>query len=161
TLHRDQPLDFIGVRNTDTQGNTIGEHCFVGLFTNAATSTPLARLPFARGRVAKVLGIAGVRQEGFRAEKFLEILQSLPRSQTLVADGPLARVYLIAQAARYPLDLESDIQKPLLGVLDGWHDRFSLLIDGVDDVPARNALRKLLPTLPVNFVAATAPEVAF
>jgi glutamate dehydrogenase len=234
TLHRDQPLDFIGVRDTDTQGNTIGEHCFVGLFTRAATSTPLARLPFARGRVAKVLGIAGVRQEGFRAEKFLEILESLPRtevleadpewlaqvcsavvslykqprakvfarrdvyarhlnvlvylprerysaavvaalaqalkdssgasdvrSQTLVADGPLARVYLIAQAARYPLDLETDIQKPLLSVLDGWHDRFTALTDGVEDVPTRNALRKLLATLPVNYVAATAPEVAF
>ncbi|HAV36731.1 MAG TPA: glutamate dehydrogenase, partial [Massilia sp.] len=43
TLHRDQPLDFIGVRNTDAQGNILGEHCFVGLFTRAATSTPLAR----------------------------------------------------------------------------------------------------------------------
>ena len=234
TLHRDQPLDFIGVRASDAQGNTIGEHCFVGLFTRAATATPLARLPFARGRVAKVLGIAGVRQEGFRAEKFLEILESLPRTealeadpdwlaqvcssvvslykqprakvfarrdvyhrhlnvlvylprerysaavvtalaqalkdssgavdvrtQTLVADGPLARVYLIAQAARYPLDLETDIQQPLLAVLDGWHDRFSALVDGVDDTDTRNALRKLLPTLPVNFVAATAPEVAF
>ncbi|KQY16923.1 glutamate dehydrogenase [Massilia sp. Root133] len=234
TLHRDQPLDFIGVRDTDTQGNTIGEHCFVGLFTRAATSTPLARLPFARGRVAKVLSIAGVRQEGFRAEKFLEILESLPRTealeadpdwlaqvcssvvslykqprakvfarrdvyqrhlnvlvylprerysaavvaalaqalkessgavdvrtQTLVADGPLARVYLIAQAARYPLDLESDIQKPLLSVLDGWHDRYTALTDTVEDVPTRNALRKILPTLPVNYVAATAPEIAF
>ncbi len=234
TLHRDQPLDFIGVRNTDTQGNTIGEHCFVGLFTRAATSTPLARLPFARGRVAKVLGIAGVRQEGFRAEKFIEILESLPRtealeadpewlaqvcsavvslykqprakvfarrdvyarhlnvlvylprerysaavvaalaqalkessgaidvrSQTLVADGPLARVYLIAQAARNPLDLETDIQKPLLSVLDGWHDRYTALTEGVEDVPTRNTLRKMLPTLPVNYVAVTAPEVAF
>ncbi|MDN4054172.1 NAD-glutamate dehydrogenase [Massilia sp. YIM B02763] len=234
TLHRDQPLDFIGVRATDAQGNTVGEHCFVGLFTRAATSTPLARLPFARGRVAKVLGIAGVRQEGFRAEKFIEILESLPRTealeadpewlaqvcsavvslykqprakvfarrdvyarhlnvlvylprerysaaivaamaqalkdssgasdvrtQTLVADGPLARVYLIAQAARNPLDLEADIQKPLLSVLDGWHDRYTALTDAVADVPTRNALRKLLPTLPVNYVAATAPEVAF
>ncbi len=234
TLHRDQPLDFIGVRATDAQGNTIGEHCFIGLFTRAATSTPLARLPFARGRVAKVLGIAGVRQEGFRAEKFLEILESLPRTealeadpewlaqvcsavvslykqprakvfarrdvyarhlnvlvylprerysaavvaalaqalkdssgasdvrtQTLVADGPLARVYLIAQAARNPLDLETDIQQPLLSVLDGWHDRYTTLTDGVEDVPTRNALRKLLPTLPVSYVAATAPEVAF
>jgi glutamate dehydrogenase len=34
-------------------GQHLGEHCFVGLFTRAATSTPLARLPFARGRVAK------------------------------------------------------------------------------------------------------------
>jgi len=234
TLHRDQPLDFIGVRDTDTQGNTIGEHCFVGLFTRAATSTPLARLPFARGRVAKVLGIAGVRQEGFRAEKFIEILESLPRTealeadpewlaqvcsavvslykqprakvfarrdvyarhlnvlvylprerysgavvaslaqalkdssgasdvrtQTLVADGPLARVYLIAQAARNPLDLATDIQQPLLGVLDGWHDRYTRLTEDIEDAVTRNAMRKLLPTLPVNYVAATAPEVAF
>jgi glutamate dehydrogenase len=234
TLHRDQPLDFIGVRATDAQGNTVGEHCFVGLFTRAAVLTRLARLPFARGRVAKVLAIAGVRQEGFRAEKFLEILESLPRtealeadpqwlaevcsavvslykqprakvfarrdvygrhlnvlvylprerysgavvaalaqalkdssgasdvrSQTLVADGPLARVYLIAQAARYPLDLAADIQKPLLSVLDGWHDRFSGLTDAVDDIPTRNALRKLLPALPVHYVVGTVPEVAF
>lgn len=234
TLHRDQPLDFIGVRDTDAQGNILGEHCFVGLFTRAATATPLARLPFARGRVAKVLSLAGVRQEGFRAEKFLEILESLPRTealeadpewlsqvcssvvslykqprakvfarrdvyarhlnvliylprerysasvasalahalkessgatdvrtQTLVADGPLARVYLIAHAARYPLDLETDIQQPLLSVLDGWHDKFAALTDNVFDMPIRSSLRKLCATLPVNYVTATAPDVAF
>ena len=234
TLHRDQPLDFVGVRETDAQGNVLGEHCFVGLFTRAATATALARLPFARGRVAKVLSLAGVRQEGFRAEKFLEILESLPRtealeadpewlsqvcssvvslykqprakvfarrdvyarhlnvlvymprerysasvaaalahalkessgaidvrSQTLVADGPLARVYLIAHAARYPLDLETDIQRPLLSVLDGWHDKFAALTDNVLDVPTRGNLRKVCSTLPVNYVTATAPEVAF
>jgi glutamate dehydrogenase len=234
TLHRDQPLDFIGVRNTDAQGNILGEHCFVGLFTRAATATPLARLPFARGRVAKVLSLAGVRQEGFRAEKFLEILESLPRtealeadpewlsqvcssvvslykqprakvfarrdvyarhlnvlvylprerysasvaaalahalkessgatdvrSQTLVADGPLARVYLIAHAARYPLDLETEIQQPLLSVLDGWHDKFAALTDNVFEMGTRGTLRKLCATLPVNYVSATPPDVAF
>ena len=234
TLHRDQPLDFIGVRDTDANGAILGEHCFVGLFTRAATSTPLARLPYARGRVAKVLSLAGVRQEGFRAEKFLEILESLPRTeaiegdpewlaqvcssvvslykqprarvfarrdvyarhlnvlvylprerysaavaaalasalkdssgavdvrvQTLVADGPLARVYLIAEAARNPLDLEMDIQRPLLSVLDGWHDTFAALTDGLDDLALRSSLRKLGATLPVNYVASTAPAVAF
>jgi glutamate dehydrogenase len=234
TLHRDQPLDFIGVRRTDAQGNILGEHCFVGLFTRAATATTLARLPFARGRVAKVLSLAGVRQEGFRAEKFLEILESLPRtealeadpewlaqvcssvvslykqprakvfarrdvyarhlnvlvylprerysaavaaslaqalkessgatdvgSQTLVADGPLARVYLIAHAARYPLDLETDIQRPLLAILDGWHDRFAALASGEEDPQLRGRLRRLANVLPVNYVNATAPGVAF
>jgi glutamate dehydrogenase len=234
TLHRDQPLDFIGVRQTDAQGNVTGEHCFVGLFTRAATATALARLPFARGRVAQVLSIAGVRQEGFRAEKFLEILESLPRteameanpewlaqvcssvvslykqprakvfarrdvygrhlnvlvymprerysasvaaalasalrdssgatevrSQTLVADGPLARVYLIAHAARNPLDLETDIQQPLLSVLDGWHDQFAALADEVVDLGVRNSLRKMCSTLPVSYVSATSPAVAF
>ena len=234
TLHRDQPLDFIGVRNTDLQQNILGEHCFVGLFTRAASATLLARLPYARGRVARVLALAGVRQEGFRAEKFVEILESLPRtealeadpewlaavcssvvslykqprarvfarrdvyarhlnvlvylprerysaslaaslaaalkhssgarevrSQTLVADGPLARVYLIADAARNPLDLASDIERPLLSVLDGWHDTFGALTDSIADVRQRSSLRKLCAALPVNYVAATAPAVAF
>ena len=234
TLHRDAPLDFIGVRDLDAQGKILGEHCFIGLFTRAATSTPLARLPFARGRVAKVLSIAGVRQEGFRAEKFVEILESLPRTealeadpewlaqvcssvvslykqprpkvfarrdvyarhlnvlvylprerysaavasslaqalkdssgahdvrvQTLVADGPLARVYLIAHAARYPLDLETDIQQPLLAVLDGWHDRFAVATNTIEDAGLRSSLRKLGANLPVSFVTNTAPETAF
>ncbi len=234
TLHRDQSLDFIGVRHTDGKGAILGEHCFVGLFTRAANLTPLARLPFARGRIAQVLKIAGVRETGFRAEKFIEILESLPRtealeaepewlaevcgavvslykqprakvfarrdvyarhlnvlvylprerysasvahalaralqdssgathvsSQTLVSDGPLARLYLIAHAARYPLDLESDIQRPLLTVLDGWHDQFSELADKVGEETLRNSLRKLCSTLPVDYVAATPPAVAF
>ena len=234
TLHRDQQLDFIGIRHTDAQGALLGEYCFVGLFTRAGTSTPLSRLPFARGRVARVLSIAGVRQEGFRAEKFVEILESLPRtealeaepewlaevcgavvslykqprakvfarrdvyarhlnvlvylprerysasvasalakalqasaganhvsSQTLVADGPLARVYLIAHGARYPLDLETDIQQPLLAVMDGWHDKFSVLADAVDDVPLRATLRKMCATLPTDYVATTTPSAAF
>ncbi len=234
TLHRDQALDFIGIRHTDPQGAILGEYCFVGLFTRAATATPLNRLPFARGRIAKVLSIAGVRQEGFRAEKFIEILESLPRtealeaepewlaevcgavvslykqprtkvfarrdvyarhlnvlvylprerysasvasslakalqassgahhvsSQTLVADGPLARVYLIAHGARYPLDLETDIQQPLSSVLDGWHDSFSLLADAVSNVPMRAHLRKMCATLPTDYVASTPPVSAF
>ncbi|TWI61487.1 glutamate dehydrogenase [Pseudoduganella lurida] len=233
-LHRDQQLDFLGVRASDAAGNVLGEHCFIGLFTRAAALTPLARLPFARGRIAQVLKIANLRAEGFRAEKFIEILESLPRtetleaepqwltevcstvvslykqprtkvfarrdvyarhlnvlvylprerysasvanalsralqessgathvsSQTLVADGPLARLYLIAHAARYPLDLEGDIQRPLLAILDGWHESFSELADAVPDEPLRNSLRRLCATLPVDYVATTSPAVAF
>jgi len=234
TLHRDQQLDFIGIRHSDAKGAILGEHCFVGLFTRAASITPLATMPFARGRIAQVLKIAGVRETGFRAEKFIEILESLPRtealeaepqqlaelcsaivslykqprakvfarrdvytrhlnvlvylprerfsssvahalaralqessgashvsSQTLVADGPLARLYLIAHGARYPLDLESDIQRPLLTILDGWHNEFSELADKVGEEPLRNSMRKLCATLPVDYVAATPPGVAF
>jgi glutamate dehydrogenase len=233
TLHRDQQLDFIGVRDVDAHGAILGEHCFVGLFTRAATALPLARLPFARGRVAKVLSLAGVRREGFRAEKFGEILESLPRTetleaepqwlaqvcssvvslykqprtrvfarrdvyarhlnvlvylprerysdslaqalaqtldassgathvswQTLVADGPLARVYLIAHAARNPLDLETDIEQPLLAVLDGWHSGLANLVDAVFEPGLRKSLRKLGASLPPDYMAATAPAVA-
>ncbi|MGE5621638.1 MAG: glutamate dehydrogenase, partial [Bacillota bacterium] len=86
TLHRDQQLDFIGVRDTDRSGAVIGEHCFVGLFSRTATFSTFPQLPFARGRIRQVLSLAGVRTEGFRAEKFLEILESLPRTEVLEAE---------------------------------------------------------------------------
>jgi glutamate dehydrogenase len=233
TLHRDQQLDFIGVRDSDAQGAIVGEHCFVGLFTRAATATALARLPFARGRIAQVLNLAGVREVGFRAEKFIEILESLPRTEvleaepewlasvcgavvslykqprarvfarrdvyarhlnvlvylpreryspalaeamaqalrrssgasdvrlhTLVADGPLARLSLIASAARNPLDLAADIQQPLLAILDGWHDGFHRLVDELPEPDLRTGLRKAVAGLPPEYIAATPPPVA-
>ncbi len=85
TLHRDQKLDFIGVRDVNEKGEMVGEHCFLGLFSRSAAATPLAQLPFARGRIKQVLSIAGVRPEGFRAEKFLEILEALPRTEIMEA----------------------------------------------------------------------------
>ncbi len=234
TLHRDQQLDFIGVRDTDNQGTLLGEHCFVGLFSRAATASTLPQQPFARGRIKEVLTLAGVRSEGFRAEKFLEILESLPRTevmeaepawlasvcgavvalykqprakvftrrdvygrhlnvlvymprerygahsqetlartlhtisgardvrvQTLLADGPLARVYMIANAANMALELETDIQQPLLAVLEGWYNSFDGLVDNTEDGQLRQALRKLRAGLPTDYINGVSPPVAY
>ncbi len=234
TLHREQQLDFIGVRDMDAQGAVIGEHCFLGLFSRAATATPLAQLPFARGRIKQVLALAGVRQEGFRAEKFLEIMESLPRTevleaepdwlaqvcgtvvalykqprakvfarrdvygrhlnvlvymprerysaslatrlaqglrnlsgasdvrtQTLLSDGPLARLYLIATAARAKLDLGHDIEQPLLAAVEGWHTAFDDMVDAAEDADLRSCLRKLCIDLPAEYIAATSPQAAY
>jgi glutamate dehydrogenase len=234
TLHRDQQLDFIGVRDTDSHGIVLGEHCFVGLFSRAATASTLPQQPFARVRIKQVLTLAGVRSEGFRAEKFLEILESLPRTevmeaepawlaevcgsvvalykqprakvfarrdvygrhlnvlvymarerygahltdtlaqtlrdisgardvrvQTLLADGPLARVYLIANGASMALDLNKDIRQPLLAVLEGWHNTFDGMVDATPDGQLRNALRKLRAVLSTDYITSISPQVAY
>ena len=234
TLHRDQQLDFFGVRQTDASGAIIGEHTFVGLFSRVAMVTPLTKLPFARGRIEQVLQLAGVRNEGFRAEKFLEILESLPRtevleaptdwlatvcstvvalykqprakvfvrpdvygrhlnvlvympreiysaslaerlstglrslagasavrSQTLLSDGPLARLYLIATAARLDLDFAVDIAQPLLAAVEGWHTAFDMLVDNESNAALRTTLRALRTALPNDYLASTAPHIAF
>jgi glutamate dehydrogenase len=233
TLHRDQRLDFIGVRDTGADGDVRGEHCFVGLFSRTASATPIAQMPFARVKVKQVLQLAGVRQEGFRAEKFVDILESLPRTeileaspewladvcgtvvalykqprakvfarpdlygrhlnvlvympreryssalverlstglrslsgasdvrmQTSLSDGPLARVYFIATAARLSLDLVNDVQLPLLAAVDGWHTAFDGLVDSADSA-LRSSLRRLVTSLPADYIAATAPQVAY
>ena len=234
TLHRDQHLDFIGVRQTDAGGAIVGEHCFIGLFSRSASMTPLAQLPFVRGRIAQVMQIAGVRKEGFRAEKFLEILESLPRTevfesdtdflanlcstvvalykqprarvfarrdvysrhlnlliylprerysealtatlatglrslsgarevrvQTLLADGPLARIYLIASHARLNLALDVNLEQPLLATIEGWPHAFNDLVESGMDVAQRAAMRKLGAALPADYVADTAPTTAY
>jgi len=233
TLHRDQRLDFVGVRDTAADGTVRGEHCFIGLFSRTASATPIAQMPFARVRVKQVLKLAGVRTEGFRAEKFVDILESLPRTevleaspewladvcgtvvalykqprakvfarpdlygrhlnvlvympreryssalverlatglrslsgasdvrtQTLLSDGPLARVYYIATGARLSLDLVNDIQQPLLAAVDGWHTAFNELVDSADG-GLRAALRRAVPALPADYIAATPPAVAY
>ncbi len=234
TLHRDQKLDFIGVRDVNAAGDMVGEHCFLGLFSRTAAATPLAHLPFARGRIKQVLSLAGVRPEGFRAEKFLEILESLPRTevleaspewlaevsgtvvalykqprakvfarrdvygrhlnvliylprerysaslaeslshslrnlsgasevtvQTLLAEGPLARLYLIAKGARAHLELEGDILSPMLAAIEGWHTAFDELVDEAGDAALRTGLRRLCMELPADYIAATSPKTAF
>jgi glutamate dehydrogenase len=234
TLYRDQQLDFIGVRNIDSQGVLLGEHCLVGLFSRAATATALTDIPFARVRISNVLRFAGVRPEGFRSEKFVEILESFPRVEvleaqlewlasvssvavalyklprvkvfarrdvygrhlnvllfmprelysskltatladalreaveasevqvdTLVTDGPLARVYLIAKGARPNLDMEAEIRLPLLAVLEGWHSTFNRLVDELDDAELRVGLRRLCNGLSAEYIAVTAPVTAF
>jgi glutamate dehydrogenase len=234
TLHRDQHLDFIGFRETDEQGVIVGEHCFIGLFSRVASLTPLAQLPFVRGRIHQVMQLAGVRKEGFRAEKFLEILESLPRTevfesepqflanlcsmvvalykqprarvfarrdihsrhinllvylprerysealcarladstrilsganevtvQTLLADGPLARIYMIASHARLDVALDTDIEQPLLASIEGWSRTFDALADANLALTQRTQLRKLNSLLPADYVARTAPSIAF
>ena len=234
TLYRDQQLEFIGVRETNAAGQLLGEHCFVGLFSHAASVTALADLPFARARISEVLQIAGVRPDGFKAEKFLEVLESLPwvevfeaepawlaqicsaavalykqprtkifarrdvygrhlnviiymprelysakivdalastlescvgadevQVETLLADGPLARLYLIAKDARPNLDLDTDIAKPLLDVLEGWHSTFDDLVDAVSDAHLRVKLRQYYGQLSTDYINDTAPQTAF
>ena len=234
TLHRDQHLDFIGVRERDVDGAIVGEHCFIGLFSRAASMTPLAQLPFVRGRIAQVLALAGVRKEGFRAEKFLEILESLPRTevfesdaaylanvcstvvaltkqprarvfarrdvygrhlnlliylprerysetlsarlaqsvctlsgardvtvQTLLADGPLARLHLVASQAHLSMALDVNIEQPLMASIEGWPRAFDELVDTSTEVAQRPRIRALAAGLPADYAAHTTPQTAY
>ncbi|MDP9108532.1 MAG: NAD-glutamate dehydrogenase, partial [Pseudomonadota bacterium] len=73
----------------------------------------------------------------------------------------LARIYLIATAALPDLDLEMAIRQPLIGAVEGWHNSFENLVDATVDASVRSSLRKLRAVLPANYVAATAPQVAY
>ena len=54
-VHRPAKMDYIGVRETATDGSTIGEARIVGLFTSKAYMQPAATTPVLRRKLADVL----------------------------------------------------------------------------------------------------------
>lgn len=59
TVHRPSYLDYIGVKKFDADGNVVGERRFLGLFSSAAYTESVRRVPVIRRKVQEVLDGAG------------------------------------------------------------------------------------------------------
>ena len=51
-IHRPSYLDYVGVKRFDDDGNVVGEHRFLGLYTTAAYREVSANIPVLRRKVA-------------------------------------------------------------------------------------------------------------
>src|SRR5205085_9503634 len=59
-IHRPVPLDRIGIKRYDENGNLIGEDRFLGLFTSAAYSRSVREIPMLRLKTRRVSDRAGL-----------------------------------------------------------------------------------------------------
>ena len=55
TVHRPAYLDYVGVKTFDENGEVVGERRFLGLFSSAAYTESLTRIPLLREKAAEVL----------------------------------------------------------------------------------------------------------
>ncbi|MDX3078271.1 NAD-glutamate dehydrogenase [Streptomyces sp. MI02-7b] len=81
TVHRPSYLDYIGVKKFDADGNVIGERRFLGLFSSAAYTESVRRVPVIRRKVAEVLEGAGVSPDSHDGRDLLQILETYPRDE--------------------------------------------------------------------------------
>ncbi|QNP63572.1 NAD-glutamate dehydrogenase [Streptomyces genisteinicus] len=81
TVHRPSYLDYIGVKKFDTEGNVIGERRFLGLFSSAAYTESVRRVPVIRRKVAEVLQGAGFSPNSHDGRDLLQILETYPRDE--------------------------------------------------------------------------------
>lgn len=81
TVHRPVLMDRIGVKRFDAAGRLVGEHRFLGLFTSAAYSRSVHRIPLLRRKVARTLDRAGLDPEGHDGKALVQILETLPRDE--------------------------------------------------------------------------------
>lgn len=81
TVHRPSYLDYIGVKKFDADGNVVGERRFLGLFSSAAYTESVRRVPVVRRKVAEVLQGAGFSPNSHDGRDLLQILETYPRDE--------------------------------------------------------------------------------
>ncbi|MFJ7258012.1 NAD-glutamate dehydrogenase [Streptomyces sp. NPDC098085] len=79
TVHRPSYLDYVGVKKFDADGNVVGERRFLGLFSSAAYTESVRRVPVIRRKVAEVLDGAGFSPKSHDGRDLLQILETYPR----------------------------------------------------------------------------------
>ncbi|MCX5397374.1 NAD-glutamate dehydrogenase [Streptomyces sp. NBC_00102] len=79
TVHRPSYLDYVGVKKFDADGNVVGERRFLGLFSSAAYTESVRRVPVVRRKVAEVLEGAGFSDNSHDGRDLLQILETYPR----------------------------------------------------------------------------------
>ncbi|MXM63234.1 NAD-glutamate dehydrogenase [Streptomyces sp. HUCO-GS316] len=81
TVHRPSYLDYIGVKKFDDKGNVVGERRFLGLFSSAAYTESVRRVPVIRRKVDEVLERAGFSPHSHDGRDLLQILETYPRDE--------------------------------------------------------------------------------
>ncbi|MEV7346519.1 NAD-glutamate dehydrogenase [Streptomyces sp. NPDC093544] len=81
TVHRPSYLDYVGVKKFDADGNVIGERRFLGLFSSAAYTESVRRVPVVRRKVEEVLRGAGFSNNSHDGRDLLQILETYPRDE--------------------------------------------------------------------------------
>ncbi|GAA3814245.1 NAD-glutamate dehydrogenase [Streptomyces chiangmaiensis] len=81
TVHRPSYLDYVGVKKFDEHGNVVGERRFLGLFSSAAYTESVRRVPVIRRKVEEVLQGAGFSPNSHDGRDLLQILETYPRDE--------------------------------------------------------------------------------
>ncbi|AZM89403.1 NAD-glutamate dehydrogenase [Streptomyces sp. W1SF4] len=99
TVHRPSYLDYVGVKKFDADGNVVGERRFLGLFSSAAYTESVRRVPVIRRKVAEVLEGAGFSPSSHDGRDLLQILETYPRDELF--QTPVDKLREIATSVLY------------------------------------------------------------
>ena len=80
-VHRDVMMDSIKVKRYDANGKTVGEICFVGLFTSAVYYQQTTEIPYIRSKVAGVCKAAAFDVSGHSGKALKAALEFFPRDE--------------------------------------------------------------------------------
>jgi len=81
TIHRNDYLDLVNVKEFSADGEVVVIHQFIGLFTQVANNLNPKKIPFLNHKLKRVLQSLGVRKDSHDYRNFVHILASLPKRE--------------------------------------------------------------------------------
>ena len=81
TVHRPAYLDYVGVKVFDESGEVVGERRFLGLFSSAAYTESVLRIPLLREKAREVLKRAGFDPRSHAGKALMDTLENFPRDE--------------------------------------------------------------------------------
>ncbi len=81
TVHRPAYLDYVGIKTFDAAGEVIGERRFLGLFSSAAYTESVMRIPLLREKAREVLKRAGFDPRSHAGKALMDTLETFPRDE--------------------------------------------------------------------------------
>ncbi|GAA1079684.1 MULTISPECIES: NAD-glutamate dehydrogenase [Kitasatospora] len=99
TVHRPAYLDYVGVKRFDANGEVVGERRFLGLFSSAAYTESVTRIPVVRRKVQEVVSGSGFSGDSHDGRDLLQILETFPRDEMF--QTPAAELQAIATNVLY------------------------------------------------------------
>ncbi len=81
TVHRPVHLDYVGVKKFDENGDVVGERRFLGLFSSAAYTESVRRIPVLREKAAQVIESVGLEPMSHAGKALMDVLETYPRDE--------------------------------------------------------------------------------
>ena len=113
-VHRPVPMDRIGIKQYDSDGNLVFEDRFLGLFTSAAYSRSVRDIPMLRLKSKRVLDRAGLDPSSHNGKALVDILETFPRDEFFqITDSDLFEIargiLLLQERQRVALFTRKDV----------------------------------------------------
>ncbi len=99
TVHRSVPLDYVGIKEINDDGQVIGERRILGLFTSNVYSGRVEDIPTVREKVAAVLKSVDFQNTSHDYNRLLNTLQTFPRDELFQIDVASLKSMALAMLA--------------------------------------------------------------
>ena len=116
TVHRPAYLDYVGVKTFGADGEVVGERRFLGLFSSAAYTESVTRIPVLREKVAEVMRRTGFEPRSHAGKALMDTLENYPRDELFhTSPAELAPVAQDVMFARERRQLRAFVRRDTYG----------------------------------------------